>query len=354
MDPVLNKYKIHLQKRFLFLGITLLLLAVFIIIGVTLGSSRIAFRDVMAIFLGKPNEIYARIIWSIRIPRVLAAVMAGAALAVSGAAMQSILRNPLGSPFTLGISQAAAFGAAFAIIFLNAGSLQSSSSDAVILNNPYLVSSFAFLWSLVATAVILLMARYRGAAPETMALTGIVVGSIFSAATTALEYFANDIQLASIVFWTFGDLGRASWRDFMILAAVTLPITLYFIWNGWNYNALDAGDETAKSLGVNTDRVRIGGMVVSSLATALVVSFFGIIAFVGLAAPHIVRRIIGSDERFLVPSSALFGGLFLLAADTAARTVIAPVVLPVGILTSFLGGPLFLYLLIKGLRRRES
>ena len=352
MDSVLNKYQTFLRKRFLFLGVTLALLAVFIFIGITLGSSRIAFRKVLAILMGEPDEVFARIIWSIRIPRVLAAVMAGTVLAVSGAAMQSILKNPLGSPFTLGISQAAAFGAAFAIIFLGGGSIQSSSSDAVIMNNPYLVSSLAFLWSLIATGVILLMAYYRGATPETMVLTGIVVGSLFTAATTALEYFANDVQLASVVFWTFGDLGRASWRDFLILAFVTIPVTFYFMRNSWNYNALDTGDETAKSLGVNINRVRNSGMVVASLATALVVSFFGIIAFVGLAAPHIVRRIIGSDERFLVPASALFGGLFLLVADTAARTIIAPVVLPVGILTSFLGGPLFLYLLIKGLRRR--
>ncbi|MCL6591321.1 MAG: iron ABC transporter permease [Firmicutes bacterium] len=352
MDSILNKYRTHLQKRFLFSGITLVLLAVFIVAGITLGSSRIPFRKALAIMMGAPDEVYARIIWSIRIPRVLAAVVAGAALAVSGAAMQSILKNPLGSPFTLGISQAAAFGAAFAIIFLGGGSIQSSSTDAVIMNNPYLVSSCAFLWSLIATGVILLMAYYRGATPETMVLTGIVTGSLFNAATTALEYFANDLQLASVVFWTFGDLGRASWRDFLILAIGAIPVTLYFIRNSWNYNALDTGDETAKSLGVNINRVRNSGMVVASLATAMVVSFFGIIAFVGLAAPHIVRRIIGSDGRFLVPSSALFGGLFLLVADTAARTVIAPVVLPVGILTSFLGGPLFLYLLIKGLRRR--
>ncbi len=352
MNRVLTKYQTHLQKRFFFLGITLVLLAVFIGIGISLGSSRIPFRKVLAILTVEPDEVYARIIWSIRIPRVLTAVMAGAALAVSGAAMQSILKNPLGSPFTLGISQAAAFGAAFAIIFWGGGSIQSSGSDAVILNNPYLVASSAFLGSLIATGIILLMAYYRGATPETMVLTGIVVGSLFTAATTALEYFADDLQLASIVFWTFGDLGRASWRDFLILAGVTIPVTLYFTWNSWNYNALDAGDETAQSLGVNLNRVRNRGMVVASLATALVVSFFGIIAFVGLAAPHMVRRIIGSDERFLIPASALFGGLFLLIADTAARTVIAPVVLPVGILTSFLGGPLFLYLLIKGLRRR--
>lgn len=352
MEAVLKKYQAYAQKRILVLGVILVLLVIFIFIGVTLGSSQLPFMEVLAAILGKGNAITSRIIWSIRVPRVLSAVMAGMALAVSGAAMQSILKNPLASPFTLGISQAAAFGAAFAIIFLNAGSLQSSSSDAVILNSPYLISTMAFFWSLTATGIVLLIARWRGATPETMVLTGVVIGSLFNAATVGLEYVANDLQLAAVVFWTFGDLGRASWWDFLILTVVIVPVVFYFTKNSWNYNALNAGDETARSLGVNIERVRTCGMLAASLTTALVVSFFGIIAFVGLAAPHILRRMIGSDERFLIPGAALFGGLFLLAADTAARTVIAPVVLPVGILTSFLGGPLFLYLLIKGMRRR--
>ena len=347
MEKILAQYETGQKKRRIFFIVTAGLLMAFITIGISLGASRIPLRDVLAVLLGEPDEIYSRIIWSIRAPRVFAALLAGCALAVSGAAMQSILKNPLGSPFTLGISQAAAFGAAFAIITLNAGSMQSSSSDAVILNNPYLVSGSAFLWSLVATVVVLLMTHYRGATPETMVLTGIVVGSLFNASITALQYFADELQLAAVVFWTFGDLGRSSWRDFMILAAVTIPSLLYFIFNSWNYNALDAGDDTAKSLGVKTDRIRTHGMVIASLTTAIVVSFFGIIAFVGLVVPHIVRRMIGSDERSLLPGAALFGGLFLLVADTAARTVIAPVVLPVGILTSFLGGPLFIYLLLK-------
>jgi iron complex transport system permease protein len=351
MDKILAKYGTSQKKHQIFFGGAVLLLMALIAIGISLGASRIPLRDVLAVMFGEPNEIYSIIIWSIRAPRVFAALLAGCALAVSGAAMQSILKNPLGSPFTLGISQAAAFGAAFAIIVLNAGTIQSGSSDAVILNNPYIVSGSAFLWSLIATVIILVMTRLRGATPETMVLTGIVVGSLFNASITALQYFADELQLAAIVFWTFGDLGRSSWRDFIILVIVTVPSLLYFIFNSWNYNALDAGDDTAKSLGVNTDRIRTCGMVIASLTTAIVVSFFGIIAFVGLVVPHIVRRIIGSDERSLLPGAALFGGFFLLAADTAARTVIAPVVLPVGILTSFLGGPLFIYLLLKGSRR---
>lgn len=352
MERIVQGYQKHARQRRRFIGITLVCLAAFIMIGISLGSSRMALKDVFEALLGVGDGVNARIIWSLRMPRVLAAVLAGCALAVSGAAMQSILKNPLGSPFTLGISQAAAFGAAFAIIALGAGSLQSSGSNAVLLNNPYLVSGSAFLFSLIATAIILLMTRYRGATPETMVLTGIIVGSVFNASITALEYFADDLQVASVVFWTFGDLGRSSWRDFLILAAVTLPLTVYFLRNSWNYNALNAGDETAKSLGINPERLRSHGMLAASLLTAVVVSFFGIIAFVGLVVPHIVRRVTDGEERFLIPGTALFGGVFLLFADTVARTVIAPVVLPVGILTSFFGGPLFLFLLMKGTGRR--
>ncbi|MFW6103993.1 MAG: FecCD family ABC transporter permease, partial [Bacteroidota bacterium] len=326
-----------------------LLLLAFAITGITLGSADIGLNDFFRVITAQGTEMQHQIIVNIRLPRVLSAILAGTALAVSGAAMQTILRNPLGSPFTLGISNAAAFGAAFAVIVLSAGASQSGTTDAVLINNPYSVTLSAFLWSMVSTLIIFLLARFKGATPEVMILTGIILGSLFSAGITALQYFADDIEISSIVFWTFGDIGRASWRDFGLLLVVVLIAMAIFLRNRWNYNALDAGDEMAKSLGVHVQRTRLTGMITASLATAVTVSFFGIIAFVGLVVPHIVRRVIGGDERFLIPASALFGGMFLLVSDTVARTVIAPVVLPVGILTSFLGAPLFLYLLIRGI-----
>jgi iron complex transport system permease protein len=146
-------------------------------------------------------------------------------------------------------------------------------------------------------------------------------------------------------------MGKADWNDFFFLLVVIVPIFFYFIKNRWNYNALKAGDETAISLGVNVNRIRIRGMIAASLAAAVAVSFFGVIAFIGLVVPHIVRMFIGEDERFLVPASALFGAMFLLFSDTLARTLFSPIVLPVGILTSFIGAPLFIYLLVKGIRK---
>jgi iron complex transport system permease protein len=158
------------------------------------------------------------------------------------------------------------------------------------------------------------------------------------------------VQLASIVFWTFGDFGRAGWKEFYILLFFSVPVIIYFLLKRWTFLCLDSGDEIATSLGVNVNRTRVIGMLLASLVTSVAISFFGIIAFVGLVVPHIVRRIIGSNERFVIPSSLLFGGFFLLLADTFSRTIISPMVLPVGILTSFLGAPVFIFLII---RRRE-
>lgn len=346
---LINKqYKQYIRKKRLFIIVITILLFTLFFIGLSAGSIEISVRDILFSLIGKSDVENSAIINNIRLPRVLSAILAGMALAVSGTAMQSILRNPLASPVSLGISHGAAFGAAFAIIILSSAP---SANNTISATTPYIISLSAFLWSMINTIIILSIAKLKGAGPETIILSGIISGSLFTAATSALQYFGDDIQVSSIVFWMFGDLGKASWNKLWVLLAVTLPATLFFIRNRWNYNALHTGDETAKSLGVKTEQTRVVGMIVASLASAVTVSFFGIIAFVGLVVPHIVRRFIGTDERFLIPASALFGGMFLLLADTIARTLFSPVVLPVGILTSFLGAPLFIYLLIKNTGR---
>jgi iron complex transport system permease protein len=154
--------------------------------------------------------------------------------------------------------------------------------------------------------------------------------------------------VASIVFWTFGDIGRASWRDLAMIAAVTLPVMTFFLLKRWDYSTLSSGDDLARSLGVNVERTRMTGMFLASLVTATAVSFLGILAFVGLVAPHLMRRLVGSDYRYLIPGSAFAGALLLMASDTFGRTIIAPVVLPVGAITSVMGAPLFIYLLVRG------
>lgn len=343
-----KRYGIFVKRKSRFLWIMGLLVLVLSILGLALGPSSISLSDIAALFSSAGDDIHRGIIMQIRLPRVLAGIVSGIALSISGVVMQSVLRNPLGSPFTLGISNSAAFGAAFAVIIFGAGNMQSSSSDAVLIANPYLLTISAFFWSLTACFLILLVARRRRATPENMILTGIIASSLFTALTTALQYVADDVELAAIVFWTFGDLSKGGWNELIMQTVLLIPVMIYFYRNRWNYNALDSGDETARSLGVNIGRKRLAGMILSSLATAVVVSFYGIIAFVGLVVPHIVRRVIGSDERFLIPGAAIVGAAFMVGCDILARTIIAPMVLPVGILTSLVGAPLFIILLIRG------
>jgi len=323
-------------------GSTLALLAVSLI-GIAIGSVDVPLGDLVAALFGGGTATQRTIVWNLRVPRVLGAIVAGAGLAVAGAAMQTVLRNPLGAPYTLGISQAAAFGAAVAVVF-GFGSAAAEFGSI----GPYLTTIAAFLAAMVSTVLILLLVTYRQATPETLILTGVAVGSLFTAGMTLLQYFASDTEVAAIVYWTFGDVGRAGWPHVAFMGLVVLAGLAYFLSNAWSYDVMDAGTATAKSLGVPVESLRIRGMAVASLLTAIVISFVGIIGFVGLVAPHIVRLLIGGTERHLLPITAVVGGGLLVAADTLARTVLAPIVLPVGILTSFLGAPLFIYLVING------
>jgi iron complex transport system permease protein len=347
-DEILREYEEFTDRKVLFGGLSAAALLALFLYAIAAGPVHIPVLDVIAILAGGGSGTHRTIIWQIRLPQALAAVVAGAGLSVAGAAMQNVLRNPLGSPFTLGISQAAAFGAAFAIVFLGVGTTARGDDYTVLINNPYVITTSAFLWSLVSTAVILALVRYKRATPETMILTGVAMGSLFTASLSLVQYFARDVEVAAIVFWTFGDVARATWSDLAVMTAATVVGSVYFVKNSWNYNALNSGDETAQSLGVNVARLRIGGMLVASLVTAFIISFVGIIGFVGLVVPHIVRKAIGGDERFLMPVSCVVGAALLLASDTVARLVIAPVVLPVGILTSFVGAPMFIYLVVRG------
>lgn len=198
------------------------------------------------------------------------------------------------------------------------------------------------------TSIILLLAKLKKASPATMILTGIALGSLFTAGYSSMQYFADQTQLSTIVYWTFGNVGRATWTDLGLMTLFVVPSIGYFTYKSWDYNILDSGDDVAKSLGINVEKLRIRGMLITSFLTSLIISFVGIIGFIGLVVPHIIRKIIGGDERFLIPSSCIIGALILLASDTGARTLFAPTVLPVGIVTSFLGAPLFIYLVIKG------
>ncbi len=340
------EYARHIGAKRLFIGGGVLFLALSLAWSMSVGALDASFAAVLkALFGMAESKRLDIVVWNIRLPQALAAMTAGAGLATAGAVMQSILRNPLGSPFTLGISHAAAFGAAFSVMLLGGGIM--TSKGAVSISSPYLAAGSAFCCSLLAAGAILVISRARGTSPESMVLTGVALGALFTAGTMFLQYFADDVQLAAMVFWTFGDTARASWSELAIIAAATLCCGLYFQANAWNYNAIDAGGETARGLGVRVERVRMTGMLLASFLTAVIIAFLGIIGFVGLVAPHMVRRLIGADHRYLLPASFVCGALLLLVSDTAARIVVAPHVLPVSVLTAFMGAPVFLLLIAR-------
>ncbi len=256
--------------------------------------------------------------------------------------MQGILRNPLASPFTIGIASGAGFGATLAICF-----------GTGLVVGEYLIIGNAFIFSLIPTFIILGLSRYKRATPETMILAGIALLYIFSALTYILMLFSEPEEVKEAYFWIIGSLGgRASeWEAISLVSIVLIGCVIPLMWKSWDVNVMGAGDERAKSLGVNVERTRIFVMMIASLMTAGIVCFTGTIGFIGLVAPHMCRMVIGGDNRFLIPASGLFGAALLLGADTIARTIIAPVILPVGIVTYLMGGPLFLYLIMR--KRKE-
>jgi len=278
-------------------------------------------------------------IWELRLPRTLLGIVAGIGLAIGGAVMQAVLRNPLASPYTLGISAGAGFGASLAIL-AGAG-----------LFADYLVIGNAFVFALLCSFVILGLASSKGATPETMVLAGIAMMYIFSAMTTLLKYFSESDAVKEVVFWMVGDLDTFSWEIIGIITLVLACCIPILMIKSWDLNVMGAGDETATSLGVNVKRTRILVMMVATIMVASIVSFTGTIGFIGLVAPHITRIFIGGDNRYVFPVSGLLGAVLLTGADIVARTVMAPVILPVGAVTACLGGPLFLYMIMK--RRRE-
>jgi len=357
-DPgqVVRTYTASIRRKgYLFLTL-FLLLVVLGICAIAVGSYDLPLMKILRTLLGLEQGPQEIVVWTIRMPRILAAVVAGCGLGLSGLGNQSLLRNPLASPFTLGISQGAAFGAAFSIVILGAGGMRDSAlrtadTNVFVIDSVYAVTLFAFLGAITATIVILLLARLRKMAPESIILAGIALSSLFTSGTILVQYFATEVEIATVVFWTFGDVARSNWREIGLLSMATSLVTVYYIVNRWNLNALSAGEDAARALGVDVDKMRLAGMFLASLVAALATAFHGVIAFLGLLAPHIARRLVGADHRLLIPYACLIGALLLLAADTVGRLMVGSGTLPVGVLTSFMGAPLFLYLLVRGLSR---
>ncbi|WP_456423122.1 FecCD family ABC transporter permease [Thermococcus sp.] len=342
-------YRAYVRRRaFIGLALFLSLLAVSLF-SLSSGPYHVPLREVLAVLLGGGTKDDRLVLLGIRLPRIVAGILVGASMGVAGAVLQGYLRNPLATPFTMGVSNGAMFGASLAII-LGAG--YSLNSGQVFLNNPYAVVLFAFLGAISATLVILALARLRGLSPEAIVLAGVAMSSLYVALTTLVQYFANELQLSAMVYWSFGNLARATWRENLIMGVSFAFVFLYFLLKRWDLNASTLGDEVAKSVGVNIERERLVGTLLSAFITSVTVAFVGVIGFIGLIAPHSMRLVAGGDYRFLIPLSALAGALLLISADTVARLIVSPLNLPVGVITSFLGAPTFIYLLVKMEGRR--
>ncbi len=272
-----------------------------------------------------------------RLPRICTAILAGGGLGLAGCVLQAVLRNPLASSSTLGVSQGATFGAAFAIVVLG---FRGNSGIGIPL--------CAFIGSMSVALVILGLSKFRRVSPEGIVLAGVAISSMFTGATTLIQYFADEIQLSTLVFWTFGDLGSTDWKELGSMGIVVAALCIYCFFRRWDFNALLGGEETAISLGIHVKRLTLVSLLLCCLCSSVVVSYVGLISFIGLVAPHIVRMVVGNNHVYLIPGSILGGATLLLLGDLFARTVISPVILPIGAITSFLGGPLFLYLLFKG------
>ncbi len=311
---------------------------------ITLGPLDISISEVYATLLNRffpncfstPGELAERTIWYMRLPRLLMGLCAGSSLAIAGAVMQPVLRNPLASPFTLGISAGAGFGAALAILF---GKGLGGGTYFVVIN--------AFVFSLFTAFIILCLSRYKGATPGNMVLVGIALSYLFSAGTTVMQYFAESWAVAEVVFWMVGSLARSTWTNLQFVFPIMLVCVPYLLLKSKDLNIMNAGDDIAESLGANIRRNRILILMAASLLTATIICFTGTIGFIGLVAPHISRMMLGGDNRFAIPAAGCIGALLLTGSDMVAMHIIAPTVIPIGVMTSFMGVPLFIYLIMK-------
>ena len=352
MNSLQEMNKRNKKNALIIAGLLIVLLAVSVAC-LFVGSSNMSFTDALNALLGGGTNAQSRIIWRIRVPRVLAALIAGAGLSVAGLIMQTTLNNTMASPSTLGVSNAAVFGANLSIIAFAGGFLSTGNNlnSFDVGANPFATSVMAFVFSILSILLILGLCKVRSFSPNIVVLAGIAIGSVWTAATTILQFYATDVGLSAAVIWSFGDLGRATYRTDTIMAVVVAIGVIYFMLMSWKYNTLLAGDATAKTMGVNVELLRFTSLLLASVITAVCVSFLGVIGFVGIICPHVTKKILGQDHRVTVPVSCLTGSLLLVLADTLSRSMGSGSALPVGAITSLLGAPFFIAIIFS---RKEN
>lgn len=343
---------IFLRRTQFFITVGLIVFFLFsILFSLANGQADISFTDIWQVLLYKTtngfvgsidhvNQSVINIIWFVRAPRVLSAVFIGCGLAISGTVMQAVVQNPLADPYILGISSGASLGATFAIMMgFGTASLFSQVS----------LSLSAFLGALLATVFVLLLSSIGGRMTSIkLVLSGTVINSIFGSISSLIVFLANNAEgMKTVTFWSMGSLASASWAKLPFLVIITVLISLFFSFQFRVLNTMLLGDEAAVTLGIPLGTYRKLYMLIASLLTGLIVANSGMIGFVGLIIPHIVRGIYGSDHKKLVPMSGFVGGLFLVWTDLLSRVLLPNTDLPIGILTAILGAPIFIYIILK-------
>ncbi|MCO6186810.1 iron ABC transporter permease [Rhizobium sp. L1K21] len=313
-------------------------------LDLALGPARYSLGQVLsAIWSPSSADLQLRVvIWDIRMPIALIALTVGGSLSLAGAQMQTILGNPLASPFTLGVSAAAGFGAAMGLV---AGI---AIFPAAV---EYMIPFNAFIMAMGASLLIYGVSTFRGVTSETIVLLGIALVFTFNALLSLLQYLASEQALAAVVFWTMGSLTKATWPKVWITAAVLIISIPLFARQAWALTALRLGDDKAASFGVNIRKLRLQTLLVVSLLAAIPVSFVGTIGFVGLVGPHIARMLVGEDQRFFMPASVLCGALMLSATSVVSKIILPGAILPIGVITALVGVPFFFTLIFTNRRR---
>jgi iron complex transport system permease protein len=336
-----QRYGQMLQRRRLVVALLGVIVLVAFALDISIGPAGLGVEQTLNALLGLDgaSRIERVILWSVRVPQALTAILVGAALALAGAEMQTILDNPLASPFTLGVSSAASFGAALAMI-LGAG--------LPALPPSWLVPANAFLFAFGSVFVLQALASQRGARPERLILFGIAMVFTFNALVALVQFVASETALQQFVFWTMGSISRTGWTEIALLAgAVAIAFPAAFR-TRWQLTALRLGEDRARSFGVPVARLRFVTLFRISLLAALAVAFVGTIGFIGLVGPHIARLLVGEDHRFFLPASLLTGAAILSLASLASKLLVPGVMLPIGIVTSLVGIPVFVALILKG------
>lgn len=332
-------YKSINRKRIIILLASIIAALTALITDLCVGSSGMGAGEIISILLAGPHgeDVGTLIIWSIRLPMTLTCVFVGASLALAGLQVQTITNNPLASPYTLGISAGASFGAAISITMgLSIAGVQWIGT-----------ASMAFIFAIGVSLAIFFLGRAKGMNTSTLILTGIIMNFFFTALQQYLQYTASAEVAQIISNWSFGNLSRASWASVWVSAVIFIIGFLIMSRLTWKLTALTAGEERAKSLGINVERLRIIVFIVCALLIAGAVGFIGTVAFVGLVAPHCARMLVGEDQRFLTPVTTILGSLIMLVASTVAKLMSNGSMLPVGIITSIVGVPFLFVLLMR-------